>query len=171
MRIKKLFPFLFLSFLIIIIFFIAGVRYGKHIERLNTTFSETPQPSSDATKPEEKTEPITSFLLYQNTTCEVEFLYPDILTLNESSASATFTEKNQRKIELDCSPTASPSGTETKTILFQTEPIEATLIGEEPNVNYSFTITHPENEKDITITVHPAYLTLLGRTLQYELSD
>jgi hypothetical protein len=171
MRKKKILPFLFLVFLLLLISFIIGMRYGKHIESLNSSYEVSPSPPSpDGTEDGEGKEPITSFLLYQNATCEIEFLYPDILTINESSGSATLTKNTNSIIEFNCDSPTAPKGKKNKTILFQNEPIKATLIEEENHELYRFVITHPDNDKDISITVHAAYLSLLGRTLQYELS-
>ena len=67
-------PFLFFSFLLIILAFIVGVRYGQRIERANKTISYLVK-LSPSPKPivEVKTQP--QFVAYNDKDCGVKFLY------------------------------------------------------------------------------------------------
>jgi hypothetical protein len=78
-------PYFLITALLLILFFIVGVRYGQRIERTNEsvsyTLSITPTPPSIID--------ISKFEKYESSLCDLEFLYPkSLVILDETTPSA-----------------------------------------------------------------------------------
>lgn len=183
MKPKKILPYLFIIFLLLIITFLAGLRYGKHVQSIDnqieinkkSTITITDNHISPEKKETKKTH--ISFLLYQNTECPIEFMYPDILNVEESSQSAVFKNtENTNHIKINCREIQEEShkeeNTSTKNILFQGKEIPI-KIKKQNNTEtyYYFTLQHPQNNKNIDIGILSEYLSLFERTLTYNLSE
>lgn len=87
-------PFYLISGLLLILFFIIGVRYGQRVEKTNkkisVILSTTPKPIKYELKK------------YKNEKCNLEFSYPSNLKINkQTTTSAEF--KNKKNIVLDFS--------------------------------------------------------------------
>lgn len=174
MRIKKIIPTVFLIVLLLIIAFLAGLRYGKYIESLNhTTPLISQKPKQTDITPKQEHNDLISFVLYQNKTCNIEFLYPDILTVEEASHGAVFKHYDTREIEILCNRDKKDEDEDkiTKQILFQGETVGIMTDTQNKDKRYRFFITHPKTKKIMEISLAPEYLSLIERTLKYELSE
>lgn len=75
-------PYLFLFFLIVILVFILGVRYGQRVEKNNKTIDyllKLPTPTAPVTP----TPP--SYIEYKSKKWGLKFTYPDNLKIKEST--------------------------------------------------------------------------------------
>lgn len=98
----KLKSYLLLSVLTVVLFFILGVRYGQRVEKTNKILNYiktiSPTPNLTPTKPIE-------FIFHQNKECKIEFLYPTMFEIKQSSTSALFSQNNKTVIEYSCDKT------------------------------------------------------------------
>ncbi len=88
-------PFYLISGLLLILFFIVGVRYGQRVEKTNKNISAilstTPKPTSYEYKK------------YKNDFCALEFSYPNNLKLSkETTSSAEFKSKKVAVLNFSC---------------------------------------------------------------------
>ncbi|OGK30985.1 hypothetical protein A3F29_04450 [Candidatus Roizmanbacteria bacterium RIFCSPHIGHO2_12_FULL_33_9] len=109
-------PYYFITALLLILFFIVGVRYGQRVERTNKEVSvilsitPSPSPSIDISK----------FEKYESDLCNIEFLYPLTLQLVDSSLSADINSKEKISFNLLCD-------TEKEEIFFKTASPESKM--------------------------------------------
>lgn len=98
-------PWILLLFLLLILIFILGVRYGQKVEQTNEAVSYyltvTPQAAVSPTSVPLK------FATYKNKFCGIEFTYPNSLSVKETTSSAAFMRNNEKQIEFDCTATTS----------------------------------------------------------------
>ncbi|MFH1827387.1 MAG: hypothetical protein ABH812_03095, partial [bacterium] len=84
--------------LLLILFFIVGVRYGQRVEKTNNKISQslsiTPKPSLSID--------ISKFKTFKSDTCNFEFLYPSKLQLIDSTLSADIKSKDKISFNLLC---------------------------------------------------------------------
>lgn len=179
---KKTIPLVFIGILVLIITFFTGIRYGRHVESLNT---ENPvmQEEMNTNKEKETPSPVVtplspdlSFILYQNEPCEVEFLYPDILTPQEATNGATFVDTSSNEVlSLSCSDSeivpSNQDESSLQEIVFQGNTQQVQVKNEANRTYYSFSYRHPEIDSSLVIVSTAQYLSLLDRTLSYELSQ
>lgn len=88
-------PFYLISALLLILFFIIGVRYGQRVEKTNkkisAILSTTPKPQHYEYKK------------YKNDFCNMEFSYPSNLKIGkETTSSAEFKSKNNAVLNFSC---------------------------------------------------------------------
>lgn len=173
MRIKKIIPFGFLLILILIITFLAGLRYGKRVEQLSSQIQPSPTAQSEPEAVSDNnitdTEAL-SFLLYQHETCEVELLYPDILNVKEASNGARFEGISGQIFAFTCADILEEITDTSNDIIFQGETLSVSTRNENAS-QYIFQVDHPETKQTLEIHTIPAYLSLIDRTLTYELSE
>ena len=91
-------PFYLISCLLLILFFIIGVRYGQKVEKTNKNISAilstTPKPIKYEIKK------------YNNEKCNLEFSYPSNLKINkETTTSAEFKNKKNTVLNFSCDAT------------------------------------------------------------------
>ena len=91
-------PFYLISGLLLILFFIVGVRYGQRVEKTNKNISAilstTPKPIKY------------DFKKYKNEKCNLEFSYPSNLKINkETTTSAEFKNKKNTVLNFSCDAT------------------------------------------------------------------
>lgn len=91
-------PFYLISGLLLILFFIVGVRYGQSVEKTNkkisAVLSTTPKPIKY------------DYKNYRNDLCNMEFSYPSNLKIGkETTSSAEFNSKNKKILNFSCDAT------------------------------------------------------------------
>lgn len=129
-------PYILLATLIIVVVFLLGLQYGKHIQEIDQSFeyvlslTPTQQPSPSTT-------PISSYAVFSNSGCAISFLYPDSLhAVKESSTEALIsTETNTKSIYMLCdqSKIASSKGASTEAQLDNKD----ALIYSDPDSEYN----------------------------------
>ena len=165
---KKLLPYFFLLFLVIILVFIIGVRYGQRVEKTNKTIDYVL--SLTPTKPVTSPKPV-EYKKYVNSTCGIEFLYRSTMTKKESTVSAVFTEDGEEKLEIDCFPQSQllevlkDKNVATAEIEFQNKKIESKVIKNKDV--YVFSIAHPKTKKQLNISINKNLYPLFERTLEF----
>ncbi|HEX9805009.1 MAG TPA: hypothetical protein VGA67_04970 [Candidatus Dojkabacteria bacterium] len=85
-------PYFLITALLLILFFIVGIRYGQSVEKKNQEISQklsiTPSPTPLVN--------LSNFELYKSEVCSLEFLYPSSLDLIEKTTqSAELESKNE----------------------------------------------------------------------------
>lgn len=168
---KKIGPTLLIGFLLLILFFILGVKLGQKVEKTNKTInyllSLTPSPKLTPTKVEERTK----FDLFENKKCGIKFLYPSNLNVKSASTSAFFqNSKGERSISFDCSSiknnlkddkiATGEAGFKNKKIIVQQKTTGNTLF-------YIFNIKNPLNQKNITVNIAEDLYPLFESTIQF----
>ncbi len=88
-------PFYLISGLLLILFFIVGVRYGQRVEKTNKNISALLSTTPKPIKYEYKK--------YKNELCNLEFSYPSTLKINkETTSSAEFKSKKNAVLNFSC---------------------------------------------------------------------
>lgn len=159
-------PFIFLGILIITLFFILGIQFGKRVqtadEALKLLLTIAPSPSINPSR----TSPSISFLKLDSKTCGFSFLYPSNLSTKKTSSLSgqLIDEGKQTVISFNCNNIIEslPEATSSVT-LNEMKGIEY--------VNNGSIIIHVDNPvKDNTITLSfPSdYKELIIRTFQFQ---
>lgn len=164
MKQRTLVPYLFLSILTLILFFIIGIRYGQHVEKTNkiTSYLISIAPSG-TTAP---TQPPLAFKTYKQSSCGVQFLLPESYKVEkESTDGAMIQENNIIKISFECTKqlTLSQPTPGTTTLSFQ----KKTIAVSETNDKYIFTLRNPYNNFPVTFSVEKALYPLLEKSLEF----
>ena len=163
---KKSLPYFFLAFLLAILLFILGVRYGQQVEKVNKTVSYLISlPPSPTIAP---TNAPLAFADYSHPGCQISFLLPNELTkTTESSSSALFSTREKKLgIALLCEKkTYTKADTELSVAVNKT--IRAYEIQTKDTVSYR--VYHPITGKVVTITIAKQYLPLLQKSLSLNL--
>ncbi len=103
MNFDKKGPYILILLLVVILIFILGVQYGKRVKVADTAIafllSITPSPS-----PKPSRMPVVQYDSYSHKECNVTFLYPSYLKLdNESSQEAKFVSSDKKQfIKIKC---------------------------------------------------------------------
>lgn len=160
---RKLIPYIFLAFLLAILLFIIGVRYGQRVEQVNKTVSYLVSlPPSPTVAP---TSPPLGFLTYTHSDCGVSFLIPNLIEkTKESSNSALFsTPKKQLALAVSCEkkPLIQEKNELVTTV---NRTIRAFQVFTNDTSSYRFYNT--KNAKIITITSTKQYLPLIDQSLE-----
>ncbi|OGK35343.1 hypothetical protein A3A93_04790 [Candidatus Roizmanbacteria bacterium RIFCSPLOWO2_01_FULL_38_12] len=164
---KKKGPYLLIAALILILFFIGGVQYGKAVEKTNkaieTILSTTPAPSNITSQPKNIT-----FSRFEHKECGVSFVYPSLLSVvNESSTGARLANKTiTDKIDLVCGTDFSEDSVEgsqaTSSALISG--VTASISKLDNNV-IKINITHPKTGQKIRFKLNNELEILLKDTL------
>ena len=102
-------PFYLISALLLILFFIVGVRYGQRVEKTNKNISAVL-----STTPKQKAY---EYKKYKNDFCNLEFSYPTKLKIKkETTSSAEFISKNVEVLNFSCDE---KTGSKIKIVTFQ----------------------------------------------------
>ena len=160
-------PLLLLLILFLVLVFVVGIRYGQKVEQANKTIhylvSLTPSPI-----PKEPTPLV--FKPYTSKECDVTFLYPNSLTVKESTIEAVFKEKDKTKLIVGCSKTDeffavfNNSKVASAEVTVQTRTIQAKSPTKETLL---FRLNHPVDGRNIFVTIDKMLFPLFERTLQY----
>src|SRR3990167_2155584 len=98
---RKTTPYIFLGFLLLVLLFIVGVRYGQHVEKTNKLTSYLISIAPTAT-PAPSTAPL-AFKTYKHAPCGIQFLLPtSFTTVKEGSEGAMLQEAGTIKISFEC---------------------------------------------------------------------
>ena len=93
-------PFYLISGLLLILFFIVGVRYGQRVEKTNKNISAILSTTPKQAPPGESK---IDYKTYKNDFCALKFSYPDYLKLSkETTSSAEFKSKNNSVLNFSC---------------------------------------------------------------------
>jgi hypothetical protein len=159
---------IFLSFLLTLLTFIVGVRYGGYIERINkrtaALLSSTPAPRPS---PSQTPAPLTFSHLAD--TCGVSFLYPNTLTPADiSSTSARLTDTKITKIAVSCAPPASdPGAGAARNVKIGQLKITGRMIQTPEGAQVFFTATHPLTRQKISFFIQQDLLPLIESSLTF----
>ena len=158
-------PYFLIGSLVLVIFFIAGLQYGKQVEKANKTI--TAILSVSPTRPDE---PIKiSYDRFEHKQCGVSFVYPSLISLiKQSSTSAVLGNKQAKEsINLTCGTSLSSQN------INNLATVSSKIAGTEVTANIrdkkiiDFTLTHPKTGKKIHFVVNKELLPLLEETLAF----
>lgn len=170
---QKIGPFVLLGSLFIVLVFILGVRYGKHVEKTDKVIayvlSITPTKTPEPTKP-------ASYLTFLNKGCGVQFLYPEILKVDKNgTAEASLKEGSAEAVQLSCEKNneiqkivfSSDSKIATEEVKFKAATIKARTDQKNSSSMLYFQIRNPQNGKMVSVAILKNYFPLFASTLQY----
>lgn len=165
---NKPLPYLFLFFLVVILVFIIGIRYGQRVEKTNKTINYilSLTPTKSTTSPT-----MVQYKKYVNSTCGIEFIYPSNLAKKESTVSALFTQAGQAELEIDCFTQSQlleilkDEDIATAEIEFQSKKIESKVTNN--NQVYVFSVIHPKTKKRLNIAIKKYLYPLFERTVEF----
>ena len=87
-------PYYLITALLLILFFIVGVRYGQRVEKTNKSISQTlsitPKPTSSID--------ISKFKSYKSNLCDMEFLYPSKLEIIDNATPSANLESEKEVV-------------------------------------------------------------------------
>lgn len=155
-------PYLFLGFLLLVLLFIVGVRYGQQVEKTNKLTSYLVSIAPSAT-PAPSTVPL-AFKSYKHAPCGLQFLIPtSFSTVKEGSEGAMLQDAGTIKVSFEClkQPTETLP-TASQTISFQKKMISVKEVGS----LYIFTLRNPYNNLPIELSVEKALYPLLEKSLE-----
>lgn len=160
---RKTTPYFFLGFLLLVLLFIVGVRYGQHVEKTNkfTSYLVSIVPSATLAP---STVPL-AFKTYKHASCGVQFLLPtSFTTVKEGTEGAMLQEGGTIKISFECQrqPTVTQSTT-SQTISFQKKMMPV----KEVNYHYIFTLRNPYSNLPVEFSVEKGLLPLLEKSLEF----
>jgi len=145
LTVMKIKSYLFLFALIIILFFIIGVRYGQKVEQANKTINY--YLSLPPTKPPEPTIS-KDFLSYTHTSCGVSFVYPAWLSKEkETTVSAQFLNQGKMALFISC------------------DKITPTTVVSDPNM-VTFQKKNFNNNKTISFSVTKSLFPIIEKSLE-----
>lgn len=164
----KLKPYLLLFILIIILAFIIGARYGQKVEQTNKAINYVL--SIPPTKPPPPTVKPLQFKTYKNEDCGLQFLYPSTVSLEEeTTASATFAEKNNPVIIFSCEKNNDIAAilkdgkVASEEIQFQNKK----LVTKTKQDYLYWQFKNPKNLKNIFVSINKNLLPLFDNSLQF----
>ncbi len=162
---KKKGPYILIGGLFLIVTFIAGLQYGKQVEKANKII--TAVLSISPTSPQKPLE--ISYIRFEHAQCGVSFVYPSLISVIKQSSSSALLENKQaeEKIELNCDPVV----TNVNNINMATE--SAKIAGKEVTINIldkkmiDFTLTNSKTGKRIHFVASYNLLPLFEETLTF----
>lgn len=159
---RKTTPYFFLGFLLLVLLFIVGVRYGQQVEKTNKLTSYLVSIAPSAT-PAPSTVPL-AFKTYKHAPCGLQFLVPtSFTTVKEGSEGAMLQDAGTIKISFEClkQPTVMQP-TALQTIFFQKKMIPV----KEVSSLYVFTLRNPFTNLPVVFSVEKALFPLLEKSLE-----
>jgi len=158
-------PYFLIASLVLVIVFIAGLQYGKQVEKTNKTI--TALLSITPTRP---IEPIKiGYIRFEHKQCGVSFVYPSLISqVKQSSTSAKLEDKQAKEtINLSCDRIVSIENSNNQatgsSIIAGSEVI--TNIVDKDIIE--FTLAQPKTGKRIHFVVNKELLPLLEETLAF----
>lgn len=162
---QKRIPYFFLSFLLLILFFVVGLRWGQNIEKTNKIINYLISIPPTATLI--PTQLPLKFEAYKHTGCAIQFLKPTSFNaIMESSTGAILREGNKMNVRMsfDCDKKATPpSATASVEILFQKQ----TILSEEKPNSYLFSLKNPSTKLTTIFFVDKSLYPLLEKSLEF----
>lgn len=160
---RKTTPYFFLGFLLLVLLFIVGVRYGQRVERTNklTSYLVSIVPSATLAP---STAPL-AFKTYKHALCGVQFLLPiSFTTVKEGSEGAMLQDAGTIKVSFECQKQpAVTQPTSSQTISFQKKLIPV----KESGSFYIFTLRNPNNNLPIELSVEKSLFPLLEKSFEF----
>jgi len=166
---NKLGPYIFIAVLVVVLFFILGVRYGQKVEKTNKTIdyliSLTPAKSPTPV-------PV-GFKLYSNKVCGLSFLYPNTISLDKNATdTAEFLQDNKLKIKIDCakkniSPTMAETKIATEEVMLKNKKTIVTVSHDAQEFLYQFSLKNSINLKNIDIIIEKNLYPLFEKSLEF----
>ena len=158
-------PYILIGSLFLIVFFIAGLQYGKQVEKANKVITAVLSISPTIT---EKPLKIT-YIRFEHSQCGVSLVYPSVISVIKQSSTSALLENKQaeEKINLSCEPII----TNVDNINGATE--SANIAGRNIIINLvdkkmiKFTLTHPKTGKKILFELNKELLPLIEETLVF----
>ena len=163
---KRFGPYAFVFFLLLIIVFIAGTRYGRRVGEANKTIDYilSIPPSKAVLTPTPPT-----YLTYNNKLCGVKLLYPSYLVLTEeSSRSAQLTKNSSSELEITCDKSSdlATALSNPKIATYEITFKNRKITGKKDNKLIIFPLMHPSKAAQLYFGVDQGLLPLLESTLQ-----
>lgn len=161
---RKTTPYFFLGFLLLVLLFIVGVRYGQHVEKTNKLTSYLVSIAPSAT-PAPSMTPL-AFKTYKHTACGVQFLLPSsFTTVKEGTEGAMLQDAGTIKVSFECpkQPSVTQTTPSKQTISFQKKMIPV----KEVNYLYVFTLRNPYNNLPVVFSVEKGLLPLLEKSFEF----
>lgn len=164
-------PLFLILTLLIILFFILGVKLGQKVEKTNKTISYvlslTPSPRPTQIKVEETVK----YLNYENKKCGLKFLYPSNLIVKEASTAAEFkNSRGERSMSTNCQSNIKlekETDVSTGEAYFNNKKI---IVNKKNTGTYTlliFEIKNPKTLKSIRVEIRDDLYPLFERTLQF----
>lgn len=162
-------PYIFLLFLVLILVFVGGLRYGQSVEKTNKVvdylLSITPSPTH---KPEPT--PAITFETFAHAGCGLTLMIPKSTTIVENASGSATLGTTPDTILFDCQKKPSAiSQIETgkassSALLYKGQTVSNLHFTTGMNV---FTLKNPFTAKNIVFAVSDTYLSLVINTLQF----
>ncbi len=162
-------PYFFLLFLILVLVFVGGLRYGQSVERANKVvdylLSITPSPTIKPETPK----PI-AFKPFSHVGCGISFIIPESTPIIENASGSAVLGNTPSVISFDCQKKPSAiAQIETGTATASAIQVKGQSI---PTKHFTtginvFTLKNPMSAKSIIFAVSDNYLPLFTSTLQF----
>lgn len=158
--------YLFLFFLLSVLLFIVGVRYGQRVEKTNKNIENVLKIPTSTPK---NVAPLI-FLTLENKNCGIKLLYPDSFQKTDvSSSSGALKEDGENVFQFNCDQ-KNPIKTlfEDKTIATTTSQLQNKLISVKiKDNNVILYVKNPKNLKNIYMEVKNSFFPLLNKSLEF----
>lgn len=170
---NKIGPYIFIAILVIVLFFILGVRYGQKVEKTNKTIDYV----ISLTPAKNPTPPPIGFKPYSSKVCGLSFLYPDTLSLDkEATDTAEFFQDKKLKIKIDCtkkniSPTVAEAKIATEEIMLKNKKMMVEINHNDQGFLYKFSLKNSINLKNIDIIIDKNLYPLFEKSLEFSNSS
>ncbi len=159
-------PYILLVSLLSIVFFIIGTRYGQKVERTNKEIDYLLTPSPTALP----TQPLLQFTTYKNKGCGIQFLVPNLLTVEEeTSVSSRLTGYDKTLININCAKNASIGSVleDKKTASEEIKLENKTITAQVFDNLLAFEIKNSKNYKKILVIISKSLYPLFENSLQF----
>jgi hypothetical protein len=169
---NKIGPYIFIAILVIVLFFILGVRYGQKVEKTNKTIDYI----ISLTPAKTPTPPPIGFKPYSNNVCGLSFLYPDTLSLDKDATdTAEFFQDKKLKIKIDCtkkniSPMVAETKIATEEIILKNKKMIVKISHNDQEFLYKFSLKNSINLKNIEVTIEKNLYPLFEKSLEFSSS-
>ena len=169
---NKLGPYIFIAVLLLVLFFILGVRYGQKVEKTNKTIdylisltpAKNPTPAPIGFKP------------YSNKICGLSFLYPNTISLDKNATdTAEFFQDNKLKIKIDCtkkniSPPVAETKIATEEVVLKNKKMIVQVSHDNQEFLYQFSLKNSINLKNIDVIIDKNLYPLFEKSLEFSSS-
>ncbi len=161
----KLGPYLLIVFLLLILVFVGGVRYGQKVEQANKfiNYLISLSPTHPQTTP-----PPLQFATYKNEVCGLQFLYPTSLKKEkESSFSAQLTQEGKLALGFNCDSQRVLPSKEGNIATEEIKLLDKKIMANNDDGLLSFSIKNPQNYKTVSFSVIKSLFPILETSLKF----
>lgn len=170
----RLGPYLLLSFLLCVLLFIVGVKYGTYVEMQNKIVANMPTQAPTRIPEATPTEiPAIEFVKNAKNICGVSFLYPAFLQLESSASNEAELVSKTNIIRYTCdiqSPlfdSARDTTLPTESVTLKGKKITARVLVSQQIPVYIFTTTNTLTGKPLAFMVDKKLFPLVEKSLEY----